>query len=289
MRGGERGGVEGVAERLGAEAGEERVGVERGGRPRGRSRPKRRASLKVRRAPSSRSRTTWSCFSGRRVRVVEDADRGAGDEDAAGHAEVDDQGLAAVEVGEQVLRAAAQRVDAGAGEAGGEAAAGSGQRRSGRRTSARAMHAAGQDRLEAAADGLDLGQLGQGGSSGACGRRGCQRAPALPYKEARKRPEGRGPMTDPTSARPTSASRPCPRTRRRGGCTGVFALGRLALRPDERRDEPRRPPAVEGRDARLAGAAAGDAAARRRRRDRRHRLPLPAPGEGRRATRPCST
>ena len=59
---------------------------------------------------------------------------------------------------------------------------------------------------------------------------------------------------------------------------GVFASVADALRPDERRDEPRHPPALEGRAARLAGAPARHGAPRRRRRHRRHRLPLPRAG-----------
>ena len=67
------------------------------------------------------------------------------------------------------------------------------------------------------------------------------------------------------------------RARREGGAgPRRVPPGGLALRPDERPDERRRPPAVEGGAARLAGAAPRHAPARRRGRHRRHRHALPA-------------
>ena len=166
----------------------------------------------------------------RRVRVVEGADRGAGDEDAAGHAEVDDQGLAPVEVGEEVLGAAAQGEDAGAGEAGGEAR-GEGAAEVGAADVGAGDDVAGQHGLEAAADGLDLGQLGQGDLRfrAAAGRlRGrfggravaAARACLIRRRGSDRKPEAMPDDATTTGARPTSASRPCPRPRRPGGCTG---------------------------------------------------------------------
>jgi hypothetical protein len=55
--------VERVAERFGAEAFQKPMGLDLRRRRRSIA-PKRRASLKVMRAPASVSRTTWSCFSG---------------------------------------------------------------------------------------------------------------------------------------------------------------------------------------------------------------------------------
>ena len=274
--GGEGGGGEGVAEGLGAEAGEQRVGVEHG----------RRHEVDQAEAAGVVEGEAGAVVEveddvvvlfGRRVRVVEDADRGAGDEDAAGHAEVDDQRLAAVEVGEEILGAAAQRGDPGAGEAGGEP-----RRERAAEVGAADVgvddDAAGQDGLEAAADGLDLGKLGHGGNLHGSGAVAAGRACLIRRRGSDRKAEAHDRRThDPLRLRDRAGGR-----EGRAGARRLL-VGRLALRPDERRDEPRRPPAVEGRDARLAGAAAGDAAARRRRRDRGHRLPLPRPGEGRRA------
>ena len=112
--------------------------------------------------------------------------------------------------------------------------------------------------------------------------RGCS-APDLPYKERRKPTES--PPCQPTPEPTTHFGyETVPEAEKAGAGPRRLPLGRRPLRPDERRDEPRHPPAVEGRDARLAGAPARHAAARRRRRHRRHRLPLPAAGEG---PRPC--
>ena len=58
---------------------------------------------------------------------------------------------------------------------------------------------------------------------------------------------------------PISAIETVPEAEKAARVHGVFASVAGALRPDERRHEPRRPPAVEGRAARLAGAAARDA------------------------------
>jgi hypothetical protein len=115
-RGGRR---ERVAERFGAEVLQQpvRLDVAVGARS---IAPKRRASLKVMRAPASVSRTTWSCFSGagwawwktpgaaRSVRRRDDH--------AARHAEMDDQRLARGQIGEDVFRPAAQPVHARAGQ-----------------------------------------------------------------------------------------------------------------------------------------------------------------------------
>ncbi len=100
--------------------------------------PKRRASLKVTRAPLAMCRTTWSCFFGRGWWVVELAQHRARHQHAPRHAEVPQERLAGGEVGEQVFRTAAQRGDGGAVRRS-AMRSGSGQRRSGRFTSARAI------------------------------------------------------------------------------------------------------------------------------------------------------
>ena len=156
---GEVAGVEAVAERLGAEAGEQAVGLERGGRP---EVDGAEAAGVVQRDPGAAVEVEDQVvvLLGRRVRVVEGADLGAGDQDAAGHAEVDDQRLAAVEGGEQVLRAAAERLDPRAlqplGQPVGERPAQVGAAHVGAGDDVADEHG-----LEAPAHGLDLGQLGQ--------------------------------------------------------------------------------------------------------------------------------
>ena len=66
----------------------------------------------------------------------------------------------------------------------------------------------------------------------------------------------------------------CPGPRRRGACAGVFDSVADTLRPDERSDVRRRPPALEALHALDDGSAAGSARARRRRRHRRSRAGL---------------
>ena len=109
--------------------------------------------------------------------------------------------------------------------------------------------------------------------------------PASPRPRRPRRPGARRPIGWParsasTRSTPDDEGRPGPRRVPAGG---------LALRPDERPDERRRPPAVEGGAARLAGAAPRHAPARRRRRHRRRRHALPAAASTARAGSPWPT
>ena len=233
--------------------------------------------MKVTRAPPSMSRTTWSCFSGAGCGWWKAPSLGAGDQQPARHAEMQDQRLAPVEVGEQVLGAAAER-----------------------RSRARPVSRSARPRRERPAQvgAADLGASDHAGRRApARGRGGPSRPPAVPAtpppRAVAARPTclirsgGTDRKTEPAHGRASRTTHfgfeTVPEAEKAGRVHGVFASVAGALRPDERRDEPRRPPALEGRAARLAGAAARDAAARRGGRHRRHRLPLPAAGARRRA------
>ena len=216
--------------------------------------PKRRASLRVTRAPPSMSRTTWSCFSGAgcgwwKAPTCAPETRSRPDIPRC-TISVSPRSSAASRYLDRRRSALDPRPVSRSARRGGN-----GQRRSGRRTSAAAMTPAGQHRLEAAAHRLDLGQLGQGAPPRPA--RGCG-APDLPYKERRNRPKARA--ADGRRAHHPFRLRDRARGREGAARARRLRLGRRALRPDERRDEPRHPPAVEGRDARLAGAAARHAA-----------------------------
>ena len=215
-RGGEVGAVEAVAERLRPEAGEEAVRLELGRRPEvqgaeaaGVVEGDARAALDV--------EDDVVVLLGRRVRVVEGAELRPGDEEPARHAEVQDQRLAAVEVGEQVLRAPPERRDPAAGEPLGqprrEGPAQVGAADLGARDDAPGKHG-----LEAAADRLDLRQFRHAPPPAVrlrCAPTSLIRSGGNDRKTARMAPEPTS-----TSPPPISATRPSPRPRRPGGCTG---------------------------------------------------------------------
>ena len=227
--------------------------------------PKRRGSLKTTRAPEERSKTTWSWARERAARMIVvagDVLAGLGlDPERAGHAEMHDEDVAVVEVGEEVFRPAAERDDPAAGEAMRRSAAGTASggpaggaspgrsprppspgRARGGRFRLRAVRAwrlaltlceAGDDSLSRRL-GLSSAPTGEPDMSERAGNQGDRRA--------------RG-------ARLLRIPRGRPRREAGPGRRRLRARG-AALRPDERPDVGRHAPGLEGR----AGVAARPAA-----------------------------
>ena len=98
--------------------------------------PKRRASLKVTRAPALHIQHDMVMFGGGGVGVVEIPDLRAGNQHPPRHAQMNEQGFPARQVGQDILGPPPQPQNLGTGQPFGHAFGGKGQRRSGRFTAA---------------------------------------------------------------------------------------------------------------------------------------------------------
>ncbi len=230
--------------------------------------------------------------------VVELAQHRARNQHPPRHAEVDQQRLARGEVGEDVLRPPPQRPHPLRRSAARPCRSGRGQRRSGRLTCGPRDHLPAITGIEPAADGFDLGQFGHFGAFRVSGpiasgiawraRRGRHLRQIEGLSLAAGRYIPRQTDQDATHDRrrrrpPISAFRPWPKADKAGMVHGVFTRVASQIRRDERPDVGRHPPAVEGRDDGLAGAAPGPAPAGCGGRHRRCGLPFPearAGGDG---------